>query len=112
APAFNLTSAIEGTTVPAGTTIATFTNANTGSAASSFTASITWGDGAFTAGVVAVNGGTITVSAPSGGHTYADECACAASVTVSGAASATASGTIKVGEGDALSAPVLKLTTA
>jgi PKD repeat protein len=48
--------------------VATFTDANTAGSASDFTATIDWGDGTTTAGVVSGGNGTFTVS---GTHTYA-----------------------------------------
>jgi hypothetical protein len=84
--------------------VATFTDSYTGNSAADFTATIHWGDGATSAGVVLYNAGAITVNAPANGHTYADEGPQTVSVTLSddapGTATATATGTITVAEGD------------
>jgi hypothetical protein len=85
-------------------TVATFTDTNAANTAADFTATILWGDGTTTTGVVASTGGTFTVS---GTHTYVDE----GSFTVTavlmddtpGTASATATGTAAVAEADTLS---------
>src|SRR5262249_46356993 len=49
-------------------TVATFTTPDTIDGPASFTATITWGDGSTSAGVISGSGGTFTVS---GSHTYA-----------------------------------------
>jgi hypothetical protein len=49
--------------------VATFTNADPFGGAGSYTATITWGDGSTSAGVISGSGSTLTVS---GSHTYAD----------------------------------------
>jgi hypothetical protein len=51
-------------------TVATFTHNAGGDPASNFTATIDWGDGTTTAGVVSLAGGTYSVK---GSHTYSDE---------------------------------------
>jgi hypothetical protein len=97
-----LTSATEGTALPNNTPVATFTDSNPGDTASSFTASIAWGDGATTAGTVVGSTGTFTVE---GGHSYADEGSDLATVTLthtSDQVQSTASGTVAVAEGDVL----------
>jgi hypothetical protein len=64
-------SATEGTAIPGGTQVATFTDSNASLTASAFTASIDWGDGLTTSGTVAGSNGSFTVTG--GPHTYADE---------------------------------------
>ena len=79
-------------------TVATFTDSDTGNGASDFTATIDWGDGTTTAGVITDTAGTISVS---GTHTYASSGQNAVSVTLSddapGTATATANSTANVG---------------
>ena len=58
----------EGIALGANTTVATFTDADTGDTAANFTSTIDWGDGNTTAGTVVIGNGTVTVQ---GGHTYA-----------------------------------------
>src|SRR5207302_1674739 len=65
-----LSQATEGVPLASSTTVATFTDSNTSDAASDFTASINWGDGTTTTGIVAGSNGSFSVA---GGHTYADE---------------------------------------
>ncbi len=95
-------SATEATAVPNNTAIARFVDSNGTDTASSFTASIDWGDGNTTTGTVVGSTGSFTVE---GGHTYADEGNDPAKVVLtrtSDNASATASGTVAVAEGDVL----------
>jgi hypothetical protein len=85
-------------------TVATFTDTGyPGNTAADFGASIDWGDGATTAGLVSGSAGTFTVS---GTHTYADEGSFTVTVILTddapGTASATATSTANVGEGDTL----------
>jgi len=97
-----LNSATESVTLPAATPVATFSDSNDSDTAAGFTAEINWGDGATTTGTVVGGSGSFTVE---GGHTYADEGSDPASVTftrTSDNVSATASGTITVGEDDVL----------
>jgi len=97
-----LTSATEGTALPNNTAVATFSDSTPGDTASSFTASIDWGDGVTTAGSVVGGSGSFTVE---GGHTYTDEGGPAAIVTLtrtSDQATSTVSGFVSVAEGDAL----------
>jgi hypothetical protein len=94
----------EGTAVPAGTQVATFTDSNNTDTPLSFTASIDWGDGTTTAGTVVGALGSFTVFA--GPHTYADENIAPVATTLtrtSDNATATALGTANVGEADSLS---------
>ena len=89
-------------------TVATFSDADTSKTPASFTTSINWGDGTTTAGTVSGGSGSFTLS---GQHTYTDEGAFTVTSTVTennpGGATASASGTATVGEGDMLSgAPV------
>jgi hypothetical protein len=97
-----LSAATEHVALGSGTSVATFTSNNRGDLASGFTATINWGDGTATQGVVAGSSGSFTVS---GGHTYADEGSDPLSVTLirnSDAAQATVAGTVSVAENDAL----------
>ncbi len=112
---FALAAAIEGTATTA--TVATFTDSNPADAASLFAATINWGDGTTSAGVVtAVTGGGFAVTAAAG-HAYATEGSFAASVAVtrtSDNATLALSGAVTVGEGDAFtvkSGPALALKT-
>ena len=66
----DLGSATEGTPLPTTTDVASFTDANTGDVATSFTATIDWGDGNTTTGTVVGASGSFTVQ---GGNTYADD---------------------------------------
>jgi hypothetical protein len=81
-------------------TVATFSNSDTASPASDFTASIAWGDGTTSAGTVSGSGGTFTVS---GSHTYAAAGTDAVAVTLTddapGTAKATANSTAQIGPG-------------
>jgi len=88
-------------------TVATFTTTYLANTADDFSATIDWGDGTQTAGVVTGSNGKFTVSAGAGGHTYADE-SLNTTVTVTikddapGTATATATYSVTVGEGDTL----------
>jgi VCBS repeat-containing protein len=93
-----LTSAIEGNALPAGTTVATFSDTDATQAASTFTASINWGDGTTTSGIISGANGSFTVS---GGHVYADEGQNTATVTVTSTFAGTQlslSGTVAVSD--------------
>jgi hypothetical protein len=95
-----LHAATEDVNLPNSTPVATFTDNHPGDTASSFTATINWGDGVTTAGTVHGSGGTFTVE---GGHRYADEGSDTASVTLtrkSDQLQSTASGTVAVAEDD------------
>jgi hypothetical protein len=97
-----LTAATEHVALADSTTVATFTDANTSDTASSFTATIDWGDGTTTSGTVAGSNGAFTVT---GGHTYADEGSDALSVTITRTADnaqITPTGTVTIAEDDAL----------
>jgi len=97
-----LNSASEGTALPNGTPVATFSDSNSGDTPASFTATIRWGDGLTTPGAVSGGAGTFTVS---GGHTYADEGNDPASVILTHTvdhASSTVSGSVAVAEADGL----------
>jgi autotransporter passenger strand-loop-strand repeat protein len=74
-----LTSAAEGIAFPTNTTVATFTDTDTSEAAAAFSATIDWGDGTTTQGVVTGSNGSFTVS---GGHTFAEEGSDTATVTI------------------------------
>ncbi len=83
-------------------TVANFTDNDTSQPASNFTATIDWGDGTTTAGVVSGSAGSFAVS---GTHTYADEGSFPVIVTVTDIANAqtvSATGTATVGESDVL----------
>ncbi|HWB07817.1 MAG TPA: DUF4214 domain-containing protein [Pirellulales bacterium] len=93
------------------TTLASFTDSDTGSTAGDFTATIDWGDGSTGMGVVSsASPGTLTVS---GSHVYAAEGARQATVTLAddapGTATATASATVNVSAAPA-GAPNLTIT--
>jgi hypothetical protein len=97
-----LNAATEGQALGPGTTIATFADSNLSNTASSFTATIDWGDGTTTAGTVTGSNGSFTVQ---GNHTYADEGDPLATVTItrtSDNATATPQGTVAVAEADSL----------
>jgi hypothetical protein len=122
-PAVALTTEIVG--VPVTGLIAQFKDSNPNSFASYFTALIDWGDGAQSEGVIArfPGAGTVwNVSAPPGGHTYANWGVFTVSVSLNevapGTASSTATGTIGVATrpttpgSDVLRRPRLNLTSA
>ena len=96
--------ATEGTAVPGGTQVATFSDSNLTDTSLSFMASIDWGDGTTTAGTVSGALGSFTVTG--GPHTYADESDYAVTTTLtrtSDSATAMVVGTASVGEADVLS---------
>ena len=66
----SLTAATEGVALPGTTKVATFTDTHRKDTASSFTATIDWGDGTETSRTVAWSNGAFAVT---GGHTYADK---------------------------------------
>lgn len=83
-------------------TVANFTDSDASQPASNFTATVNWGDGATTAGVVSGSAGSFAVS---GTHTYADEGSFPVTVTVTDVANAqtaSATGTATVSESDVL----------
>lgn len=88
--------------------VANFSDSNTTNVASDFTATINWGDGNTTAGVVSGSGGAFTVS---GTHTYTTAGGFPVIVTLSddppGTATATATGTASVVVGSAVATPTL-----
>jgi large repetitive protein len=65
-----------------GVVVATFTDANPGAPVSDFTATINWGDGSVSTGVVTQPGGVGTPFNVSGTHTYAEEGAYTVSVLI------------------------------
>src|SRR5258708_3587201 len=96
-------------------TVATFTDSNTTEAAGEFTATIDWGDGTTTVGIVTGGGaGNFTVS---GTHTYVDEetgirVITTLTETAPGAVPASATSAIfNVTEGDALTGTASAPTT-
>src|SRR6266571_2400197 len=98
-----LTSATEGTAVPGGTPVATFEDGNQADLASGFTATIDWGDGTTTAGVVSGSNGSFTVLATS--NTYVDEANALMTVTITRTADnaqIAPTGNVTVDEADAL----------
>jgi hypothetical protein len=100
----SLTAAKEGVALPSTTRVATFTDTNRRDTASSFTATINWGDGTTTSGKVTGSNGAFTVT---GGYTFADEGSFPLGVTVTDKANNTSlplSGTVAVAETDVLSA--------
>jgi hypothetical protein len=105
-----LASATERVALPSNTTVATYVDGNLGDTAGSFTATIDWGDGTTSAGTVSGSNGVFTIS---GGHTYADEGnlpVIATLVRTSDQETGTSSGSVAVGEADALSAQGTTLT--
>jgi hypothetical protein len=99
-----LTTATEGRALPSTTTVATFTDTNITDRASTFKATINWGDGTTTTGVVSGSKGTFTVK---GGHTYADEGSFPLSVTITDTANNTSLSlgrTVAAAEGDVFTA--------
>jgi hypothetical protein len=71
-------------------TVATFTDRNTSNVASDFSATINWGDGTTSAGVIADTRGSVSVS---GTHTYASSGQDAVTVTLTDGAPGTATAT-------------------
>jgi PKD repeat protein len=71
--------------------VATFTDANTANVAGDFTATIDWGDGTTTAGIVSGGAGSFTVS---GSHTYASAGSYPVTVTLTDDAPGTATATV------------------
>jgi hypothetical protein len=108
----SLTSATEGTALPDTTTLATFTDTNTGDTSGTFTASINWGDGTTTtSGSVSGGNGNFTVS---GGHTYADEGSFPLSVTITDTSNnktLALSGTVAAVEADVFTPQGITFTT-
>lgn len=102
-------STVEGGTVSG--VIATFTDPNITSVASDFTATIVWGDGTTSSGVVAGAAGSFSVS---GNHTFAEELTGSYSVTLTddapGTATSTATAAITVAEADSLAGAVTPIT--
>jgi hypothetical protein len=102
-------STVEGGTVSG--LLATFTDPNITNVASDFTATIAWGDGTTSSGVVAGGGGSFSVS---GTHTFADELTGTYSVTLTedapGTATSTATAAVTVAEADSLSGAVTPIT--
>jgi hypothetical protein len=104
----SLTSATEGVALPAGTTVASFTDTNTSDTAANFTATIAFGDGTTVAGTVAAvagSAGSFTV-ATAAAHTYADEGPEVLGVTITPASGnpLVLSETVNVAENDKLTA--------
>jgi uncharacterized repeat protein (TIGR01451 family) len=101
-------STVEGSAVSG--VIATFTDPNITNVAPDFTATITWGDGSTSSGVVAGGAGTFNVS---GNHTFADELTGSYSVTLTedapGTATSTATAALTVAEADSLSGGVAQM---
>jgi PKD repeat protein len=91
--------------------VAFFTDSFTGNVKGDFTATVDWGDGTTTAGVVLGSGGSFTVT---GSHTYADEGNFTIKVTLTddapGTATATATSTAAVAEGDHLTGSGIAIT--
>ncbi|HJT36557.1 MAG TPA: TIGR03118 family protein, partial [Pirellulales bacterium] len=84
-------------------TVATFHDADTASLPGDFSATIDWGDGTITTGVVSGGAGTFSVS---GTHGYADEGTFTVRVTLAddspGTAAVTLTGQVTIADGDAL----------
>jgi uncharacterized repeat protein (TIGR01451 family) len=91
--------------------VATFTDPNITNVAADFTATITWGDGSTSSGVVVGGAGSFSVS---GTHTFADELVGSYSVTLTedapGTATSTATAALTVAEADSLSGAVSPIT--
>ena len=105
-----LSTATEDTALAAGTTVARFTDSNTADTTSGFRATITWGDGSSSAGVVSGANGSFTVS---GGHTYADEGSFVLSTAITRTADnakITPTGTVTATEDDVLTPHALTIT--
>jgi hypothetical protein len=66
--------------------VATFSDTNTSDPASSFAATVNWGDGTTEAGTVTGANGSFTVSVPDSTHIYADEGTDPITVTITGTA--------------------------
>jgi hypothetical protein len=101
-PAASPISAAEGTVVSG--TIATFTDPGATDPASNFTASIDWGDGTTTAGIVS-NGSAASAYVVSGTHQYTDELSGLFNVSISepeGLGSNGIANTVTISEADAL----------
>jgi hypothetical protein len=91
-------------------TVANFTDSDSTQAAANFTATIDWGDGTTTPGVVTGSLGSFAVS---GTHTYADEGGFTITVTVTDVANAqtaSSSGTATVAESDVLAGTGLAIS--
>ena len=100
-----LQSATETAAVTSGTQVATFVD-NTGLSASDYTATIDWGDGTTTGGVVSGSNGSFIVTTASD-HAYADEGTFTLTANITRTtdhATTAASGTVTVAEVDAISA--------
>jgi hypothetical protein len=100
---------------PVGPVIATFTDTNPAAQATDFTASIDWGDGTVTNGLVSEPGGPGTPFQVLGTHTYTDEGSEPLSVTLTrtvDGTTATATGTVNVIEADALTGTAKSLSIA
>jgi VCBS repeat protein len=100
---FDLSHAKETVALPSTTDVASFTDTNLSDTASSFTATIDWGDGTTTPGTVVGSNGSFTVE---GGHTYADENQFPALVTVTRTADSSQlliAGTVPVADTDVFS---------
>src|SRR5207302_118754 len=99
----DLSSAKETVALANTTDVASFTDTNLADTASSFTATIDWGDGTTTPGTVVGSNGNFTVE---GGHTYSDENQFPALVTVTRTADSSQlliAGTVPVADTDVFS---------
>jgi hypothetical protein len=97
---FDLANATETVALANTTDVASFTDTNLADTASSFTATIDWGDGTTTPGTIVGSNGHFTVE---GGHTYADENQFPALVTVTRTADSSQlliAGTVPVADTD------------
>jgi hypothetical protein len=100
-PQFDLSNATETVALPNTSDVARFNDTNLSDTASSFTATIDWGDGTTTTGTIVGSNGSFTVGA--GGHTYADENQFPALVTVTRTADSSQlliAGTVAVADTD------------
>ena len=108
----NLATATEHVALAPATTVATFTDSNLSDTAGAFAASIDWGDGTTTAGVVTGSNGSFTVLA---GHTYADEGSDVVTATITRNVDHTQlalTGTVNVADHDALTPHAVAITAS
>ncbi len=82
---------VEGAPIAVGTLVATFSDSNTAATVGEFTATIDWGDGTTSAGVITVAGGPISGFLVRSGtaHTYAEEGNYSVTVTINDVGGAT-----------------------
>jgi hypothetical protein len=81
--------------IPVSGVIMTVTDSNPSVVVSDFTALIDWGDGSQSEGVVSASAGQLSISTP-GDHAYSQAGSFTVSVSITGTASAEATGTVNV----------------